>query len=91
MFSWIYPHAAFMHDIDREEICCFPEQSNVRFLGMVRRTKNARPVGMFVCDCSLTSAEVMAKYQTAEHKFESLRLRAVPLVRQLAPGGLLDV
>ncbi|GJP78645.1 hypothetical protein CLOP_g8922, partial [Closterium sp. NIES-67] len=52
------------------------------FLGLCRRRENVRSLAMFLCHSSLTSAEVLLRYASAEHKFESTGLRAVPLVGQ---------
>ncbi|CAI5528462.1 unnamed protein product, partial [Closterium sp. Naga37s-1] len=49
------------------------------FLGLCRRRENVRSLAMFLCHTSLTAPEVLSRYASAEHKFESTSLRAVPL------------
>ena len=51
-------------------------------VGVCERRENARPVSMFVCDCSLSSTAILAAYSNAEHKFESTALLLKPLVSQ---------
>ncbi|CAI7868802.1 unnamed protein product [Closterium sp. NIES-54] len=49
------------------------------FLGLCRRRENVRSLAMFLCHTSLTAPEVLSRYASAQHKFESTSLRAVPL------------
>lgn len=71
--------AGIVREVEEETGAPAETLSNVKFLGLVRRKSNARPVAMFACECSLSAAEVEAKYANAEHKFESTKLRAAAL------------
>ncbi|CAI5463225.1 unnamed protein product [Closterium sp. Yama58-4] len=53
------------------------------FLGLCRRRENVRSLAMFLCHTSLTAPEVLTRYASAQHKFESTSLRAVPLAALL--------
>ncbi|CAI5986968.1 unnamed protein product [Closterium sp. NIES-64] len=53
------------------------------FLGLCRRRENVRSLAMFLCHTSLTAPEVLSCYASAQHKFESTSLRAVPLAALL--------
>ncbi|CAI5464476.1 unnamed protein product [Closterium sp. Yama58-4] len=53
------------------------------FIGLCRRRENVRSLAMFLCHTSLTAPEVLSRYASAQHKFESTSLRAVPLAELL--------
>ncbi|CAI5532096.1 unnamed protein product [Closterium sp. Naga37s-1] len=57
----------------------FSPQHGMLFLGLCRRRENVRSLAMFLCHTSLTAPEVLSCYASAQHKFESTSLRAVPL------------
>ena len=59
-------------------------------VGVCERRENARPVSMFVCDCSLSSSAILAAYNDAEHKFESTALMLKPLVMRVLFGVALQ-
>ncbi|CAI5947468.1 unnamed protein product [Closterium sp. NIES-65] len=62
----------------------FSPQHGMLFLGLCRRRENVRSLAMFLCHTSLTAPEVLSCYASAQRKFESTSLRAMPLVR----GGM---
>ncbi|CAI5532106.1 unnamed protein product [Closterium sp. Naga37s-1] len=57
------------------------------FLGLCRRRENVRSLAMFLCHTSLTAPEVLSRYASAQHKFESTSLRAVPLAALLTEAS----